>query len=180
VESCSTQKSLWIQTKKIWNQADEGMEQGQQYNMTHHTSLGGSSPATPSLMQHHLLPLHPGASRHPYARQPYQPWEVVPNVEINNNQVGPLYPPLNQGAALAHQGPPLPHYQQLVYAHRLQQTPPYYSQMPVMRRQMDSRRNCPANQTLQDADDLAGGAPARGALKCAWNSSKASRRERWR
>jgi len=43
--------------------------------------------------------------------------------------------------------------------------PPYYSQMPVMRRQMDSRRNYPANQSLQNSDDLAAGAPTNRAPK---------------
>lgn len=139
------------------------MQQPHQTNMTTHaTPQGGSSPATPITMQYHLLRhLPPGASRHPYARQP---WEAVPNVELNRNQVGPPLPPFNGGAPPAHPG--LPRYQQLVYAHLPRQTPPYYSQMPAMRRQMDFNRNHLAPRTLHlhNTDDLAG-APARGALK---------------
>ena len=77
-------------------------------------------------MQH-----HPGVIRHPYARQLYQPWEVAPDMEVNNNQARPPYPPFNQGAAPAHSGSPSPRYQWLVYAHCLQQTLPYYPQGPV-------------------------------------------------
>ena len=105
--------------------------------------------------------MDPGASRHPYAHQPHQPLEVVPNVDLNNNQVGPLYPPFNQDTA--HSGPP--RYQHMVYAHRLDPMPPYYFQMPVMRRQMESRRNRPANQSLQNSDTPAAGAPTSSALK---------------
>ena len=67
-------------------------QQPHQSSMAHHAPQGGSSLAPPLLMQHHPLYLHPGASRHPYAHQSHQTWEVVPNVELNNNQVGPLYP----------------------------------------------------------------------------------------
>jgi len=151
VKSCLTQKSLWSQGKKIWNQEDKSMQQQQphQSSMAHHVPRS--------------LFLNPGASRHPYAHQPHQTWEVVPNVELNNNQVGPLYPPFNQDTVQP--GPPLPRYQHLVYAHRLDPMPPYYSQMPVMRRQMDSRRNSPANQSLQNTDAPAAGAPTSSALK---------------
>jgi len=137
-------------------------QQPHQSNMAHHAPQGGSSLAPPLLMQHHPLSLHPGASRHPYAHHPRQPLEVVPNMELNNNQVGPLYPPFNQGTA--HPGPPLPRYQHMVYD-PYDPMPPYYSQMPVMRRQMDSRRNYPANQSLQNSDDLAAGAPTNRAPK---------------
>ena len=122
---------------------------------THNTPQGGSSSATSIMMQYHLLRHHAG-----------QPWEAVRDVELNRNQVGPLFPPFNGGPAPLQPG--MQHLQQLMYAHPPPQTPPFYSPMPAMQRQLDFNRNHLAPPTLpsllHNTDDLAD-APASGALK---------------
>jgi len=110
---------------------------------------GGSSSAAPIRMQYYVVQhLHPGASRHP----------DTPDLELNRNPVGPLFPSFNRGPTFMQPS-----------------QPPFYSQMPAMQRQMDFNRNHPPPSSIfhppqtqpshqHNTNDLAG-APAPGALK---------------